>query len=444
MLLLAIPVLLFGEQIVKRVKLIGDSNIPAPIIGGLIVAVAVMLVQELAPGRLGLDGSTSAVAWLWPILPQWDFATPKPDGVHTPLLILFFTCIGLNASWGLARQGGVPLLIYLVIATAFGALQYVSGILTAKALGQSSLLGIMCSGVSLMGGFGTAASWSDEFKKAGLANAREIGIAAAAAGVIAGGLIAGPLAGRLMKRHVHRVAPVNGTTNGTDIPTEPEVLRDDAERKTEPAEPIIDEGGFLADIASMFRHGGSVLIHLLVLAVCLKLGAFVSYYIGGVQVGAQSITFPVYMGSMLVAAVIRNVHDVAGWKFLHTPRVDLIASFALAWMLSVIMIGLRLTQLVESAAPMFVIIGVQVALMSAFCYWIVFRIMGRDYEAAAMSAGMVGFGLGATSNAVATMRQLARRFGPAPRAFLIVTVVGAFLIDFTNAFLIMLFLNVSK
>ncbi len=445
LLFLAIPVLLFGEQLCKRIKFIGDSNIPAPVIGGLLVAIAILFMQKLSPGSLAINPNTGLVPWHWAILPQWGFDPIKPLAVERPLLILFFTCIGLNASWSVAKEGGIPLLVYLGIGTAFAAAQYVSGILTAWTLGESPLLGIMCSGVSLMGGFGTAASWKDEFAKAGLNHAGEIGIAAAAAGVIAGGLIAGPLAGRLIKVFVKpkaAVATANGA--GSDIPTEPESLRDDADRKAEPAEPLVDEGGFFADIANMVRHAPSIVIHLAVLLVCLKLGAFVSTFVGGVKIGEQTLTFPVYMGSMIVAAIIRNVHDVAGWKFIHTPRVDLIASFALAWMLSVVMIGLKLQELVGAAAPMFVIIAVQVALMAAFAYWVVFRVMGRDYEAAAMSAGMIGFGLGATSNAVATMRQLARRFGPAPRAFLIVTVVGAFLIDFTNAFLIMIFLNVSR
>jgi ESS family glutamate:Na+ symporter len=141
---------------------------------------------------------------------------------------------------------------------------------------------------------------------------------------------------------------------------------------------------------------------------------------------------------------MRNLHDAFSLRWLSHERTDGIASFALMWLLSVVMIDLQLSQLAHAALPMLAVLAVQVVLISAFAYWVVFRVMGRDYEAATMSAGMIGFGLGATSNAVATMRVLAQRYGPAPRAFLIVTVVGAFLIDFTNAILITTALNFLK
>lgn len=421
LLLLAIPVLLLGEQLARRLGWLGRSNIPAPIIGGLIAAVALAAVAEFQPGWVSLQGSTANPLWLWPVLPQWDLAATRPTDVERPLLILFFTCIGLNASWGVARSGGWPLVMYLGLATGFALLQTVTGILTALAMGQHPLMGIMCSSVSLMGGFGTSAGFAPEFEKAGLVGAGAIGIASAAFGVIAGGLIAGPIAGRLLTRNAV-TKPGRGGTNAATTGGD-------------------DDGGhgFLAEAADLFRHGGTVLIHLAVLLVCLKFGAFLSRMIQ--QAG---ITFPVYMGSMLVAALVRNTHDALGGKWITNERVDAIASFALTWLLAVVMIDLQLSQLAHAALPMLAIVAVQVVLISAFAYWIVFRVMGRDYEAATMSAGMIGFGLGATSNAVATMRVLARRFGPAPRAFLIVTVVGAFLIDFTNAILITTALNFLK
>lgn len=421
LLLLAIPVLLLGEQLGRRIGWLHRSNIPAPISGGLLAAVALLLLTEFLPGFVTLQGSTSNPYWLWPVLPQWDFAAARPTDVERPLLVLFFTCIGLNASWSVAKRGGWPLLIYLGMATGFAAVQTVTGALTAIAMGESPLLGVMSSSVSLMGGFGTSAGFAPEFERAGLQGAAAIGVAAAAFGVIAGGLVAGPLAGRLLTRKVH--------------------LRSDgqsAETRLTPEE-TPPEHGFFGEIGDLARHVGSLLVHLLVLLVCLKLGAFLS-----VAIQRAGITFPVYMGSMLVAAVVRNLHDAFGRTWVTSERIDGIASVALMWMLSVVMIDLQLSQLAHSALPMLAVLAVQVVLISAFAYWVVFRVMGRDYEAATMSAGLIGFGLGATSNAVATMRVLARRFGPAPRAFLIVTVVGAFLIDFTNAILITTALNLFK
>lgn len=421
LLALAIPVILLGELLSKRLGWLGRSNIPAPITGGLLVALLLLLVGELLPGWLTVNGSTQHPLWLWPVLPQWDLTTPKPTDVERPLLILFFTCIGLNASWSVARRGGLPLLIYLGLATGFAVIQSATGVLTAVALGESPLLGIMCSSVSLMGGFGTSAGFAPEFQKAGLDGAAAIGIAAAAFGVIAGGLVAGPVAGRLLSRKTPA------------LPTHP------APRTATPDPDAEEPHGFLVEARQLAQHAGSVLVHVGLLLICLKVGAFLS-----VAIQRAGITFPVYMGSMLVAALARNLHDALGARWLVSERTDAIASFSLTWLLAVVMMDLQLLQLAHAALPMLAILGLQVVLIAAFATWVVFPIMGRDYEAATMSAGVIGFGLGATSNAVATMRVLARRYGPAPRAFLIVTVVGAFLIDFTNALLITASLNLFR
>jgi glutamate:Na+ symporter, ESS family len=434
LLLLAIPVLLLGELLVKKIPALGRSNIPAPVVGGLLIAVLILVVQEIFGPVVVVTSTVSDVAWHWFILPQWNFDAMKSGlAVHQPLLILFFTCIGLNASWAVARAGGIALVIYLGLAALLALIQTVTGVLTALSLGQSGLMGMMCSTVSLMGGFGTATGFAPDFQKAGLDNAKEIGIAAAAFGVIAGGLIAGPMATRLMRgQAVSKPAPA---------------------AEHDAAEDLIDEGGFTDDLNNLARFIGPTIIHFVVLLVCLKLGAFFSTFVRAEgtalikSLGAPAdfqLSFPVYMGSMILAMIVRNVHDLLGLKLLTSKHTDLIASFALAWLLSCVMIGLKLTDLLSLAGPMLVILVVQVAVMIAFCWLIVFRVMGRNYEAATMTAGMVGFGLGATSNAVATMRAMAKQFGPSPKAFLIVTVVGAFLIDFVNSFLILTGLNLLK
>lgn len=414
---LALPVVLLGELLTRWVPALRRSNVPPAIVGGLLVALVLLAAARWAPGTVTLQGSTANPTWLWSVLPQWDLTPPRATDVERPLLILFFTCIGLNASWQVARQGGVPLLVYLAMAAGIGVIQAVIGGASAAALGESPLLGLMASNVSLMGGFGTAAGFAPEFEKAGLAGAATIGIAAAAFGVIAGGLIAGIVGGRL----IHRL----GRTPRTTAAAQP------------------DEGavgqGFVAEVMGLLRAGGSTLLHLIVLVVCMKLGAFLSALIQ-----RTGITFPVYMGAMIVALVVRNAHDTLGQAWLKTERTDEIGSVALMWLLAVVMIDLQLTQLAAAALPLLVIVTVQVALLAALAYWFVFRVMGRDYEAAMMSAGMIGFGLGATSNALATMRVLSARFGPAPRAFLIVPIVGAFLIDFANALLTTTALNLFR
>lgn len=420
LLALAIPVLLLGECIFHRIGWLHRSNVPPPIIGGLLVAVVLVLLARLAPGAITLQGSTANPFWLWPVQPQWSLGAPGLTDVERPLLILFFTCIGFNASWGVARRGGIPLVILLLLSIGLSVVQAGTGALTALALGEHPLLGVMASNVSLMGGFGTAAAFAPEFEKAGLAGAASIGLAAAAFGVIAGGVVAGGIGGRLVQHKLDRAGKG------------PAGIQDADATAAGPA-------GFIAEVRELAGSAGSVLLHLAVLVACMKLGAFLS-----VLIQRPDITFPVYMGSMIVAAILRNAHDLLRGTWMKTERVDAIGSMALMWLLVIVMIDLQLSQLLGSALPLLIILAVQVALMAALAYFVTFRLMGRDYEAATISAGMIGYGLGATSNAMATMRVMIRRFGPAPRALLIVPIVGSFLIDFFNAMLTTVALNILK
>jgi ESS family glutamate:Na+ symporter len=289
----------------------------------------------------------------------------------------------------------------------------------ARALGENPLLGVLAGTTSLMGGFGTVAGFAPEFTKAGLAGAPVIGVAAAAYGVIAGGIIAGILGGRLIPRHGDPV-------------------RDDA-RAVDSADPAGPRPGFIALVLRLVAMGRPVLLHLAVLLLCMKAGAFLS---GLLQ--ARGLTFPVYMGALVVAAITRSMHDSLGGRWLRTDCTDALVAVALTWLLAVVMVNLQLVQLSRAALPLIVLLAVQTVLMVAAARWLVFRLMGRDHEAAVMTAGLVGFGLGATSNALASMRELTARFGPAPRAFLIVPIVGAFLIDFTNALVTTLALNLLR
>jgi ESS family glutamate:Na+ symporter len=420
LLALAIPVLLLGEFIFHRVGWLHRANVPPPIIGGLLVAVVLVLLARFAPDAVTLQGSTTNAVWLWSVLPQWGLGAPGLMDVERPLLILFFTCVGFNASGSVARKGGLPLVILLLLSVGLSVVQAGTGALTALALGEHPLLGIMAGNVSLMGGFGTAAGFAPEFEKAGLAGAAAIGLAAAAFGVIAGGLVAGGIGGRLVQHKLHRAGkgPVG--------------IQEADAAAVEPA-------GFIAEVKELMESAGSMLLHLAVLVVCMKLGAFLSVFIQ-----RSGFTFPVYMGSMIVAAIVRNAHDLLRGTWMKTEQIDAIGSVALMWLLAIVMIDLQLSQLLSSALPLLAILAVQVVLIAVLAYFVTFRLMGRDYEAATMSAGMIGYGLGATSNAMATMRVMIRRFGPAPRAMLIVPIVGSFLIDFFNAMLTTTALNVLK
>ncbi|HCL91797.1 MAG TPA: sodium/glutamate symporter, partial [Verrucomicrobiota bacterium] len=232
------------------------------------------------------------------------------------------------------------------------------------------------------------------------------------------GLIGGPVGGWLIRRH-HLKSRV-----GAQIHLE-------AGRT--------GEAGILNDLRRCAGFGRPLFTHLLLLLVCLKIGAWISYFIQ--QTG---ITFPVYMGAILLGVGVRNLLDAAQLSWVDSEIIDTLASVCLGVFLATALMSLNLAELANTALPMLLILTVQVAVVAVYAGWVVFRLMGRDFEAAVMAGGLCGFGLGATPNAMANMKALVETFGPAPRAFLVVPLVGTFLVDSVNALNITFFLNLLK
>ncbi|MFM9031439.1 MAG: sodium/glutamate symporter, partial [Opitutaceae bacterium] len=256
LLLIAFPVVLLGEALNRRFTGLRRLHIPAAILGGLLVAAALLVLGELRPGLVRVSAETASLAWLWSVLPQWDFSAPRAAGVERPLLILFFTCMGLNASLALARKGGRPLLVFFALASVLSVLQAVVGAALSRALGENPLLGVLAGTTSLMGGFGTVAGFAPEFTKAGLAGAPVIGVAAAAYGVIAGGVLAGVLGGRLIE----------------GLGAE----RSAGSRGAQPVDAGAPRPGLIALVRQLAAMGRPVVLHLAVLLLCMKAGAFLS------------------------------------------------------------------------------------------------------------------------------------------------------------------------
>ncbi len=415
---LAIPVLLLGEQIVRRVPLLARFNIPAPVVGGLLVSL-LLLVGNLT-GLFVAKFATSVTApwWTWLVTTEPEWVKAPAKGVNLPFLVGFFTCIGLNASWSLVKKGSVQVLLFLGIAAVLAVLQNFIGVGMAKLLDAPPLLGLVCGSVTMTGGHGTALGFAPELEKAGLAGAPVLGVAAATFGLVAGGLLGGPVGGALIRRRG---------------------LKASAAATTHLEAGQTNDSGILPDLRALAGYGKSFLAHLLLLLVVIKLGAWVSYFIQETK-----IIFPVYMGAMLLGVATRNLLDLAGARWVKTEVIDTLGSVTLGIFLALAMMSMNLVELANAAVPMLVILSVQVAMMAAFAWFVTFRLMGRDFEAAVMAAGHCGFGLGATPNAVANMKALVERFGPAPRAFLVLPIVGAFLIDFLNATNITAFLNFLK
>ena len=413
----AVPVLLLGEQVVRRTAILSRFNIPAPVAGGLLIALIVLVGNLSGWFVIRFETSVTARWWTWLVTIEPDWVKAPSRNVNQPFLVAFFTCIGLNASWSLVRRGSWPLFLFLLLSALLAVVQNLVAVPLAEMLGSSPLLGLVCGSLTLTGGVGTALGFAPELEKAGLPNAAVVSVAAATFGLVAGGLLGGPLGGFLIRKH--------------------QLKSDEGNQRIETA--TTSESGILSDCATLFRYGRRFAIHLLVLLLCIKGGAWVSSFIQ-----QTNISFPIYMGALLLGVVVRNVSDAFARRTLSTEIVDTLGSVTLAIFLAIAMMSLNLAELANTAVPMLIILSVQIVLMGLFAWLVTFPLMGRSYDAAIMAAGQVGFSLGATPNAVANMKALVEKFGPSPRAFLVVPVVGGFLIDFLNAINITVFINLLK
>ncbi len=415
---LSVPVLLFGEYLVARSRTLDRFNIPAPVAGGLLVAMAILIfrVTGLCDVRLQTDVSDRVWTWVLCTGEEWAKAPVKP--VVQPLLVAFFACIGLNASWTLLKRGCVQVLLFLGLTAVLTVLQNLIGVAVAACLGLPPLLGLMCGSVALTGGHGTVMGFASEFEAAGLSSAAATGAAAATFGLVAGGLLGGPVGGALIRNGRLRAALPHEAPAGSSA---------------------MAKLGFVADLRALSRHRWRLLTHGAVLLACMKLGAWVS-----VVIERTGVTFPVYMGSMLLGVAVRNAADCCIHGRVRAEIFDGFANVSLGLFLTVAMMSLKLHELAGVAHLMLLILTAQVAAMVLFARYATFRVMGGDYDAAVMVAGQCGFGLGAMPTAMANMQALAEHHGAAPRAFLVVPITGTFLIDLLNAVNITVFINCLK
>jgi glutamate:Na+ symporter, ESS family len=426
---LAVPVLLLGERVQRRVAVLGRYSIPVPVVGGLLVSLAVFMLDLSGLVKLRFLTAVDARWWTWLVTPEPEWLGGPEKSVSLPLLIGFFTCIGLNATWAVVRKGSWQVQIFLALATVLAVIQNAVGVGLARLMDQSPLLGLVCGSLSQTGGHGTALGFADTFTKAGLPAASTLGAAAATFGLVCGSLIGGPVAMRLIRRH--HLAPAGADPSGDDSP---------ASRAEATLVRIAShEPGILDGIRALAHHGRRTLGHLLMLAVLIKIGAWTGW-----ALQRSGMIFPAYMGSLLAGLLLRNILDFTGRRWIDSRLVDQMGGVLLALFLAMAMMGLNLMELAASALPMLVILAAQIAVSLVFVSWVTFRLMGADYEAAVMAAGHCGFAHGATPNAVANMQSISRRFGPAHRAFIVVPIVGGMFIDITNSLNITWFLNLLK
>jgi ESS family glutamate:Na+ symporter len=399
---LAGAVVLFGRWVCTSIGVLERLSIPPPVVGGLIVALA--LLAWTSTGRAA---------------PTFDTMLQKP------LLVAFFASLGFAARLDLLRRGGPQVGVFLALCSAFAVLQSLVGIAVAWMFGLPSLFGVLVGAVTLTGGPATGAAFAPLFEEAGVVGAGAIAVASATAGIVLGGLLGGPMVVRLMRREGLRSAAAVGATT-QDARSQPDDLRRAAgDRAGE------TEGAITATEGSAFT------------AVALLLGIVVVGQWVSAGIERTGLTLPGYIGAMLVAAVVTNIGPLLGRLRPDPAVIEALGAIALSLFLAMWLMTLDLTRLHGVALPLIVNLVLQVALIAA-ALRLVFRLMGRDYDSAVMSGGFTGFMLGTTATALAVMRTVVARHGPAPRAFLVAPVVGAFFIDFTNALIINAFLNILR
>lgn len=414
--------LFLGYGLQQRLGFLSRSSIPAPAVGGLLFALLVLALRARGTLGVALDAS-----------------------LRTPLQTAFFTTIGLGATLTLLRAGGWRTGFFWLIASASAVVQNLVGIGVAFALGAPLALGIICGALTLSGGPATGLAFTPDFERLGIPGAGALIIASATFGIFVSSLVGNPVVSVLIKRL--RLAPRREAENvalGENIIAE---IADEAAKGSEAGIVSVNADQIIT------RHepltGYVLLRHLAIILAVMGIGALVSLALTRLSVAlpdeiGRFLRLPGYIGAMIVAAVARNLDDRLHWLRIDTRAVEALGTIALAMFLVLALMDLKLWQLAGLAVPMLIILIAQVAVMIAYALLVTFVLMGRDYEAAVTASGHIGFGLGITANAVANMEALAARFAPAPRSFLVVPVVGAFFIDFSNTIIINFFINLLR
>jgi ESS family glutamate:Na+ symporter len=391
-----------GVLLRRRVGILDRLNIPTPVVGGLLFAAIAFLLRDRV---LNIQLNTTA---------------------QPVLMVAFFTTIGMGASVALLRAGGIPVLVFLIFSIAVCFIQNLVGMGVATAFGEHPLMGVLAGSVTLMGGPATGLAFAPQFAAAGVEGAEVIAVSAAMVGIICGGLVGSPVGTWLINRF--QLAP--GPAPRGEREAELEFPRDWHSRmplETRPGRALVVE---------VEREDTALIRNLVVLALAMGLGSVVSYFM---QQGG--LTLPAYIGAMVVASLLRNLDDVSGWLEINENAMEFIGGVALNIFLVVALMDLKLWQLAGQALPLVAILFTQVLVIAALALLVSYPLMGRTYDSAVMAGGFVGFAMGTTANAVANMKALVDRYGPAPRAFLVIPLVGAFFIDFANALVVTGFLN---
>lgn len=380
----AVVVLILGAFLKRKISFLEKFCIPAPVIGGLIFAIFTLICYSTGILEIDFDDTLKEVC-----------------------MVFFFTSVGFQANLKVLKSGGKPLLIFLVLVIILIITQNFTAIGLANLLGLDSLTGMTTGSIPMVGGHGTAGAFGPVLEDFGISGATTVCTAAATFGLVAGSLMGGPIGNRLIKKH----------NLLETIKNDDDTLLVEEEEKHE-------------------RHFSMYAPAVFQLIIAVGIGTIFSKLLS-----LTGMTFPIYIGAMIAAAIMRNIGEYTGKITIHMGEINDLGGICLSLFLGIAMITLKLWQLADLALPLVILLAGQVALMFLFSYIVVFNVMGRNYDAAVLVAGTCGFGMGATPNAMANMQAICEKYEPSVKQYLIIPIVGSLFADFLNSLTITFFIN---
>ncbi|MDA0150228.1 sodium/glutamate symporter [Vibrio sp. LaRot3] len=386
--LVAISVLFLGHFINAKLPILKKFNIPEPIVGGLIVACIITALHFN-----GID---------------LEFDLP----LQNTFMLMFFATVGLAANYTQLIKGGAKVFIFLAVASFYIIIQNGVGVSLATALGLDPLMGLIAGSITLSGGHGTGAAWSQTFQDVyGLDNVLEIAMASATFGLIIGGIIGSPVAQRLVEKNGIESEYGCGGRNAKTHERFPELVTyNEYEEDKVTAKKVVEKLFFLL--------------------ICVTGAKYVEQWVSTYDI--QWLMIPDFVYALFIGVIITNFLEVTKIRKLDAETIDMLGTVSLSLFLAMALMSLKLWNIFDLAIPFLAILGVQSVILAIFTYYVTFKVMGNNYDAAVIAGGHCGFGLGATPTAVMNMGSIVNRFGPSPQAFMVVPIVGAFFIDIVN------------
>ena len=381
----AVLVLLLGSYLRKKINIPEKFCIPAPVIGGLLFAIFTCVCYTTGIIEFSFD-----------------------DTLREVCMVFFFTSVGFQANLKVLKSGGKSLLVFLALVITLIFSQNLLAVGLSNVLGLNPLIGMCTGSIPMVGGHGTAGAFGPVLEDFNIKGATTICTAAATFGLITGSLVGGPIGKRLIEKK-------NLMYN---VPAEDDSLLVEDEEKHQ-------------------RHTNMYAAAVFQLILAIGLGTIFSYFLT-----MTGLTFPIYIGAMLAAALMRNITEYSGNGTIHMGEINDLGGISLSLFLGMAMITLKLWELATLALPLIILLAAQTALICIFTYFVIFNVMGRDYDAAVLSAGTCGFGMGATPNAMANMQAICDRYVPSVKAYLIIPLIGSLFADFINSLVITFFINI--